>query len=512
MKSPEISGKLLARNMLLNLIGQGLPLLVGVVSVPLIIHGLGTDRFGLLSLAWVVLGYFAIFDLGLGRATTKFVAEALGKGDEKEIPRIAWTAVTVQVIFGILGGALLVCITPFLVEHVLKIPATLVKEAKVTFLLLAPSIPVVLVSGSFQGILEAFQRFDLINVVKIPSSVFTFLLPLLGLHFGFKLPGIVLLILLSRIVALVLFVVFDFNLVSGLFQYSCCFSIFPRLFSFGAWVTVANIIIPFFVYLDRFLVGSLNSISAVAYYTAPYELVTKLLIIPNSISIVLFPVFSRFSSNNQEFSSNDDLVARSIKYVIIAMMPFIIIFLINGKYILKLWLGETFAIESITVFRLLSIAVMFNAIGCIPYAMIQGIGRPDVIAKYHLIELPIYFLVAFSLVSSYNINGAALAWCLRMIWTIPIFSVLCIKIAKISLSVFIKKGVIRSLIGSICVIILCFLLIKQGCDILTTVIVTIVLLLGYILFIWIIALDNIDKCFIKSVIIKNKIINLIVRS
>jgi len=80
----NISGKLLARNTLLNFIGQILPLIVGVVTIPFVIQGLGTERFGLLSLAWVVLGYFAIFDLGLGRATTKFVAEALGRGDEKK--------------------------------------------------------------------------------------------------------------------------------------------------------------------------------------------------------------------------------------------------------------------------------------------------------------------------------------------------------------------------------------------------------------------------------------------
>jgi O-antigen/teichoic acid export membrane protein len=64
-KPLEIKGSLLARNTLFNLIGQGLPLVVAVVTIPFIIQGLGIDRFGLLSLAWVVLGYFAIFDSGL---------------------------------------------------------------------------------------------------------------------------------------------------------------------------------------------------------------------------------------------------------------------------------------------------------------------------------------------------------------------------------------------------------------------------------------------------------------
>ncbi len=84
-KPLEIKGSLLARNTLLNLIGQGLPLVVAVITIPFIIHGLGIERFGLLSLAWVVLGYFAIFDLGLGRATTKFVAEAIRNIDRNEV-------------------------------------------------------------------------------------------------------------------------------------------------------------------------------------------------------------------------------------------------------------------------------------------------------------------------------------------------------------------------------------------------------------------------------------------
>ena len=33
--------------------------------------------FGVLSLVWMFIGYFSLFDLGLGRATTKLVAEKI---------------------------------------------------------------------------------------------------------------------------------------------------------------------------------------------------------------------------------------------------------------------------------------------------------------------------------------------------------------------------------------------------------------------------------------------------
>ena len=41
----QITGGLLARNTLLNFIGQAVPLLVGVVTIPFIVRGLGTERF-----------------------------------------------------------------------------------------------------------------------------------------------------------------------------------------------------------------------------------------------------------------------------------------------------------------------------------------------------------------------------------------------------------------------------------------------------------------------------------
>jgi len=413
MKSPEISGKLLARNMLLNLIGQGLPLLVGVVSVPFIIRGLGTDRFGLLSLAWVVLGYFAIFDLGLGRATTKFVAEALGKGEGTEIPRIAWTAVTVQAMFGLLGSIVLILLTPLLVGRILNVPPALINEAKVMFYILAPSVPVVLISSSFQGILEAFQRFDLVNAVKIPSSILTFLLPLLGLYFGFRLPGIVMLTLLSRIGALFVYVMLDFNMMPQLRKYSGSLSLFPHLFSFGGWVTVTNIVSPILVYLDRFLIGSLLSMAAVAYYSAPYEMVTRLSIISTSLSATLFPAFSSLEGVENK-GKIGMIFARSVKYVLLTLGPIVLIVMLFARDILGLWLGAKFAIESTIVLQVLALGVLINSIAHTPFALLQGVGRPDLPAKFHVLELFVYVGIAWFLVSKWGINGAAMAWTFRV--------------------------------------------------------------------------------------------------
>lgn len=443
MKSLKISGKLLARNMLLNLVGQALPLVVGVITTPFIVRGLGTERFGLLSLAWVVLGYFAIFDLGLGRATTKFVAEALGKGEEENIPRIVWTAVTVQAIFGILGGLVLAGLTPLLVGRVLNIPSELIEEAKATFYFLAPSVPVVLLSSSFQGVLEAFQRFDLVNAVKIPSSTLTFVLPLVGLLLGFSLPGIVALILLARIGALATFVILNFHITPQLRRYSASFSLFPHLFSFGGWITVSNVVGPVLVYLDRFLIGSLLSMAAVAYYSAPYEMVTRLGIISSSLSMALFPAFSTLGGieNKEKISI---LFTRSIKYVLLALGPITLVVGLFARDILGIWLGVDFSMKSTIVLQVLALGVLINSLAHTPFALLQGVGRPDIPAKFHLFELLFYIGTAWFLISRWGINGAAVAWTLRVtLDTLLLFGAV-FKVYKLSFRAFSINGVGRA--------------------------------------------------------------------
>jgi O-antigen/teichoic acid export membrane protein len=438
-KPLEIQGSLLARNTLLNLIGRGLPLVVAVFSMPFIIHGLGTDRFGLLSLAWVVLGYFTIFDLGLGLATTKFVAEALGKGDKEQIPRLVWTAVTVQAFFGLLGAIVLAGITPLLVERILNIPPELIKEAKDTFYLLALSIPMVLVSGSFRGVLEAAQRFDLVNIVRAPSSALTYLLPLIGLFLGFNLPGIVSLILVVRLAELALFTLMSIRIAPRLKKYSGSFALFPRLFSFGGWVTVSGIVVPILVYLDRFLIASLLSISAVAYYSAPYEAVTRLWIIPASVTMALFPAFSALEGVKDR-ERLGFLFARAVKYILLALGPLILIVGLFAYDILQVWLGVDFAEKSTIVLQLLGLGVLLNSLAWVPVTFLQGVGRPDLPAKFHLLQFPLYLGIVWLFISQWGIAGAAGAWTFRVaLETILLFGAV-FKVHQLSPRLLVANG------------------------------------------------------------------------
>src|SRR5712664_3110193 len=110
------SGRLLARNTVWNLVGSGAPMLVAVFCIPILILGLGKERFGVLTLAWALIGYASLLDLGLGRALTQLVAKKLGAGEEREIPSLAWTSLLLMLLLGFAGAVAVFLISPWLVH------------------------------------------------------------------------------------------------------------------------------------------------------------------------------------------------------------------------------------------------------------------------------------------------------------------------------------------------------------------------------------------------------------
>jgi O-antigen/teichoic acid export membrane protein len=407
-----INRNLLVRNTIWNLIGHLIPLIVAIFAIPPLIRILGTDRFGVLALAWVVIGYFSLFDLGLGRALTQLVARRLGEGQEKEIPTLAWTGLILVLILGLIGTLILGLSSRWLVQDALNIPKELQPESLNVFCLLALAIPVVTITAGLRGLLEACQRFDLINLIRIPLGIFTFLGPLLVVPFSHSLLPVVAILVAGRLVAWVIYLLLCIRVMSlmrgGI---GLQLNVLRQLIFFGSWMTVSNAVGPIMVYLDRFLIGALLSVAAVTFYATPYEVVTKLLIIPGALAGVLFPAFS--TSSIQDPGRTALLFGRGIKYVFLCLFPICLLIITFASEGLDLWLGQEFVDKSTHVLQWLATGVFLNSLAQIAFAFIQGVGRPDLTAKLHLIELPLYLLLVWYLIGAYGIEGAAIAWAVR---------------------------------------------------------------------------------------------------
>lgn len=364
------------------------------------------------TLVWVIIGYFSLFDLGLGRSLTKVIADKLAAQDFDAIPALFWTTLAATLVLGLLGGAVLAASANWLTHSFLKIPPALTGEALATLQLLAVGIPIVILTSALRGVLEAQQKFFGISVLRLLLGIYIYVAPLAVLVFTNDLVVITAVLLAGRVVFTLAHLILCARNMPGLFAR---IEISPRvikpLLTMGGWMTVSNLLGPILVNLDRFLIGAMVTIAAVAYYATPYEMITKVILIPSAVAGVLFPAFSAGFQHHTRRTRG--LFIRGGKYILFAVYPLILFVIAYAPEILRLWLGREFSANSYAVLQYLAIGIFFNSLAQIPFAFLQAIGRADLTAKIHVSEIPFYLLLFFYLTETFGIVGTAAAWSLR---------------------------------------------------------------------------------------------------
>ncbi len=445
MSNTLIGGKSVVRNAARNLFGQGLPLIVALYCIPKLIVILGAERFGFLTLIWVVVGYLSIFDLGLGQALTKLVADQIGRGEHEKIPPLFWTAMWLMCGLGIVGMLAAEVAIHYFGVSIFNLSPQFQNEATTALAMAALSLPFVIVSAGSRGVLEAHQRFDLVNWVRIPLGIFTFVAPLIvARYLSNELGAIAIVLVLGRFIFLVFTMWLCFKIIPTLRQIKKIhIELLKPLFSFGGWMTVANLIGPMMVYLDRFVIGSIISMTAVAYYVTPYEMVTKLWILPGALVGVLFSAFA--INLTHHVGHTVKLFRNAIDGIFLMMLPITMVVIAFSQEGLTLWLGQDFALHANRVFQILAVGVFINSIGRVPFVFIQASGRPDIPALLYLVELPLYLLGLWFMLHYWGIEGTAIAWVARIVMDNLVLLIGCARIVP-PLKPVVWRGIIMSVI------------------------------------------------------------------
>ncbi|MGZ3465916.1 MAG: flippase [Gemmatimonadaceae bacterium] len=401
-----------AHNALLNFLGLAVPLALAFFIVPVAALKLGAARFGLLGLAWAITEYLTLFDLGLGRALVKFVADALHHESPK-LSEIVSLSMAAQLAAGLVGGAIVVLAAPLLVRDVFKVSPAIAGEALGVFRVVGLSVPAVLLMSGQRAVLEGAQRFDLSASLKMIGSVAALAIPAIGAVLGVSLPSIMIGVLFSRLVVCVLYAVAIRRAIPGLrWVRSRDWMLLRRLVSFGGWVLVSNTVSPLLVYFDRFALGSITGLAATGFYTAPYEGVVRLLLIPVSLFGSMLPALTSIEATQDQ--TRFVRMASSSERVLAPLMalPLAAVFVFAPE-ILRVWLGAQYAAQSAVALRWLAVGVFANALANPLFVTLYAKNRPDLPAKFHLFELAIHIPLTIYLIRTFGIAGAAAAWTTR---------------------------------------------------------------------------------------------------
>ena len=411
------AARVLAKNTLFNLVTQVGLVIISFLAFPILVNHLTTEGFGLLSLVWVLVGYFSLLDFGVSRAITKFVAEFLARKDDGRIRDITWTSLSIGLALGCTLGLALLLGRGLLLTGVFHASGILREEASISVTAAAVGIPFMLAQGILRGVQTAYQRFDLVNGFQAATGLFQWVGSVVIVLAGGGVKEVVLLTVMTRVVVFAASLAILPLMIPGVFRSVRLWdlTLAKTLLSFGGWVSLSQFTGPLFIYVDRLMIASFMALSAVAYYTVPQEAVNRMLILPLSMTTALYPVMSAWSSDLRESRAAKGMYRRSVKYVSVVMFPLAALCFLFAKEILRLWMGPEFAAQGALPLQIFLVGLMFNAIAQIPVTLLHAYGRPDLPAKFNLIELPVMIGLNVVLIPAFGIAGAASAWAVRVI-------------------------------------------------------------------------------------------------
>lgn len=397
----------IARSTLINLAGLLIPTVVSLATVPLYLRWIGEVRYGVLLLAFTLLGYFGAFDLGLGRAVAQRVAR---QESSEERNRTFWTAFILSAGMGVLGGIVLYFLGHWLFAEIFQIPAALRGEAQKAIPWLAAIVPLVALISVLAGTLEARQAFLSLNASQIIGVIGLQTFPLLSVALGHgSIAALIAAALAGRLVGvLVMFWLTAQRLPFVGWPVPHRAEIGPLL-RFGGWISVSGAVIPLLTIVDRLIIGSRLGAAAVTAYTVPFNLTQRFTYLPSALNTTLFP---RFSKN--QTSDNKNLMNQAVTSLIAIQTPFIVIAILLMHPFLILWIGTPLANQSAPVAIILLLGIWINGPSYPCYSYLQAIGRPDIMTKFYLVQLVPFLLFLWFIVGYFGILGAAIAWSLRM--------------------------------------------------------------------------------------------------
>jgi O-antigen/teichoic acid export membrane protein len=412
-----------------TLIGQVLPMLVALVATPFTIRFLGSEGYGVLILVGLIATYFSFADFGMGIASTKFASAAFAEGKLETEGEIVRTAAFIALL-----GSLIFAVPIFLFSWSLivsfKVPEMFQSAANIALKITSVSFVLGILSSVLNTPMLSRLRMDLNTITVTGPKVLMAILTPIVLYFGGGVIGAIGVAFGAAILTVSATVFFSGRMLPELFKLSIGRAYIGPLVRFGgAWsvAVVAGILI---FNLEKFVLTSLVSVRALAYYSIAFTFANVATLFSQAMLQSLLPAFSQMMSDERGDELNA-LFSRGSRLAIVALLPMVVLLFIVGRPFLTLWAGPEFGVESTIPFYVLLGGFTLSIFSVLPFSILLAAGRTDYFAKMYWIELPFYALLTWFLVGRFGIVGAAVAFATRTVFDAVWAIVFCHRVKRL---------------------------------------------------------------------------------
>jgi O-antigen/teichoic acid export membrane protein len=397
----------LLKNIIFGFLSWFLPLGLSFVATPIILHGLGIEKYGLYTL---VLGFISYsFTFNIGKAIVKYVSEFQATGQTEKISEIISATLLLNLIVGGTGMTLLLLLSKWFVASVLQIEMELQDEAVTAFHLAAALILATMFSQVFSSIIQAIHRFDVYSYITIATNC---LLAAGNILLALANQKIEILLIWSLLLTVLNSLIFYFYARRLLPEFNLKI-VFPKeilrlILRYSAAIIVTQFLGNFLLLFERSWIANRLGTEAVAYYVIALNLGVYVHAFIGSISLALFPLSSEIEAQGDK----NKLLRVYIKATKIVLMlaAFLCLTLINGRdFILGLWVGLDFVEKSSGTLIAHALTFSILAVVIISVQIIEGVGSPGVTAAAAFVWLVLSVPLMIFLTDDYGIAGVGIA-------------------------------------------------------------------------------------------------------
>jgi len=334
----------LVSNVLFSWAGHLVFVVAGFIMPRMIDRRLGQELLGVWDFSWSLVQYFGLVQAGVGSSVNRYVARYRAAGDIVGVNRIVSTAFCLLSISGLLvlgfSAAALLLLDP-LFGHRL---GGHVHEAQWVVFLLGGSLAVGMAFGAFHGVLAGCHRWGLHNAIKSACYAMTVAGMIGALLLDADLRILALITLLGAILSGAAHVVFAHRACDGL-------RLRPSLVG---WYTVRKL----FVFGGKSLLPSVSNLllnqttsilvvfylgpAALALFARPRSLMHHVNSLVNKMAFVLTPITGAMQGSGN-MKGIQELATTSVRYSLYLALPIVLVLVIFGGALMRLWMGPRYA-------------------------------------------------------------------------------------------------------------------------------------------------------------------------
>ena len=384
----------------------GVNVMVGIFLSPYILHRLGDEAFGLWILIFSFTGYYGLFDLGIRSSIVRYVAKYSATDERDELNRLVNTAMFSYAGIGLIAMVLTIAATYYL-NSIFRIPAEFLGTARWLLFMVGTSVSLAFPLGVFSGILEGLQRFYLLNITSVSSTLLRALFIVLALQRGRGLLTVafitVSLPLLGNLVNAAA-VLRHFRLAFGV-QYVSRSSL-RSIASYSGTTFLIIVAGRLRFKTDAVVIGSFVSAAAITYFTIGSRLVDYASEVVSSLAQIFVPMSSQSHAKGDLDGLRRILIVgnRACAFII---FPITVVYTILGKSLIEAWVGPKYIATSYPVLLVLLYPTTLMLAQSASGRILYGMAKHRTWAMVVLAEGAANLILSILLVRPYGIMGDA---------------------------------------------------------------------------------------------------------